>query len=238
MALEWLFYTGEVTSAGRTTQFARRYELTERVLPAEILAQPTPPPEEAFRRLVELAVLSLGVAAEIEVRDYFRLPTAVTLPALRELEEAGVLIPVQVQGWKPKAWRHRDIRAGKPIHVSTLVSPFDPLIWQRNRAERLFDLHYRIEIYVPEAKRVHGYYVLPFFHGDTFAARVDLKADRKAGVLRVPAAWLEAGAKPAATAKALGAELRRLADWLGLPQIAPAERGDLAASLNRVTSKR
>jgi uncharacterized protein YcaQ len=238
MALEWLFYTGEVTSAGRTTQFARRYELTERVIPAEILARPTPPPEEAFRRLVELAALSLGVAAEIELRDYFRLLAGATAPVIRELEEAGLLIPVQVPGWKPKAWRHRDIRVPKPSHVSTLVNPFDPLIWQRNRAERLFGLRYRIEIYVPEAKRVHGYYVLPFFHGDGFAARVDLKADRKAGVLRVPAAWLEAGAKPAPTAKALSAELRRLADWLGLPEIAPAERGDLAAFLNRVTSKR
>jgi uncharacterized protein YcaQ len=237
-ALEWLFYIGEVTSAGRTTQFARRYELTERVLPAEILARPTPPPEEAFRRLVEQAALSLGVAAEIELRDYFRLPAGSTGPAIRELEEAGVLIPVQVEGWKPKAWRHRDIRAPKPLQVSTLVSPFDPLIWQRNRAERLFDLHYRTEIYVPEAKRVHGYYVLPFFHGDRFAARVDLKADRKAGVLRVPAAWLEPGSKAAPTARALKAELRRLADWLGLPDIAPAERGDLAAFLNRVTSKR
>lgn len=238
MALEWLFFTGEVTSAGRTTQFARRYDISERVLPAEVLAQPTPPPEEAFRQLVERAAISLGVAAEVELKDYFRLPVAGARQAIAELEEAGVLIPIQVQGWKGRAWRHRDIRAAKPVEVSTLVSPFDPLIWERSRAERLFGLRYRIEIYVPEAKRVHGYYVLPFFQGDRFTARVDLKADRKAGVLRVPAAWLEPGAKPAATAKALGAELRRLADWLGLPEIGSAERGDLAASLNRVTSKR
>jgi uncharacterized protein YcaQ len=236
-ALEWLFYSGEVTAADRTTQFARRYDLAERVIPAEILAQPTPTLDESARRLVEMSARSLGVAAEPELRDYFRLPLAATRQAIAELSEEGVLVPVQVKGWERAAWRHRDVLMPKRSgdgRVSTLVSPFDPLIWERGRSERLFGLHYRIEIYVPPQKRIHGYYVLPFLHGDRFVARVDLKADRKAGVLRVPAAWLEAGAEPAGTAVALKAELVRMAAWLGLSDVAPAEKGDLAKALNKV----
>nr|WP_117211807.1 crosslink repair DNA glycosylase YcaQ family protein [Allorhizocola rhizosphaerae] len=238
-ALEWLFYTGEVTSAGRTTQFARRYDLAERVIPAEILAQPTPTQADASRRLIELAARSLGVAAEAELRDYFRLPLEFARAAIAELVEEGVLIPVQVKGWKAAAWRHRDVavpRRGRP--VSTLISPFDPLIWERARTERLFGLRYRIEIYVPSHKRVHGYYVLPFLHGDRFVARVDLKADRQAGVLRVPAAWSEDGADPGETAEALGTELRRLATWLALDDVAPPDRGDLAPLFRPRPSRR
>lgn len=231
-ALEWLFYSGEITSAGRTTQFARRYDLTERVLPAEIVHAPTPEPAQAHRRLVELAARSLGVAAEPELRDYFRLPLAGARTAIAELVEEGVLVPVAVQGWRQRAWRHRDAVAPRKAVVSTLISPFDPLIWERSRTERLFDLRYRIEIYVPPAQRVHGYYVLPFLHGDRFAARVDLKADRRAGVLRVPAAWAEPGADRMATAEALAAQLLRLAGWLGLAGVAPPERGDLAVALS------
>jgi uncharacterized protein YcaQ len=231
-ALEWLFYTGEVTSAGRTTQFARRYDLAERVLPAEVMAVPTPAPQEAARQLIELAARSVGVGAEVELRDYFRQPISAARTAIAELAEAGVLIPVQVEGWKAPAWRHREALPGKiPAELSTLVSPFDPLIWERSRSERLFALRYRIEIYVPAHKRVHGYYVLPFLQGDRFTARVDLKADRQAGVLRVPAAWLEAGAKAKPTAKALRAELIRLAAWLGLSEVGLPEAGDLAPAL-------
>lgn len=231
-ALEALFYMGEITSAGRTTQFARRYDLTERVLPAEVLQAPTPETGEAHRQLVEAAARRLGVAAEGELRDYFRLPLAGARAAIKELAEAGIIVPAQVRGWKVMAWRHRDIKVPRRVSSSTLVSPFDPLIWERNRTERLFGLKYRIEIYVPAEKRVHGYYVLPFLHGDRFAARVDLKADRRAGVLRVPSAWSEPDVVKGEVGVALRAELLRLADWLGLQEVAPAERGDLAPFLN------
>ncbi len=230
--LEALFYFGQITSAGRTAQFARLYDLPEWVLPEQVLHAPTPAPQEAHRRLVEIAARRLAVAAEVELRDYFRLPVAGARQAIGDLAEAGVLVPVQVQGWKAKTWMHRDAVFPGRAAASTLVSPFDPLIWQRDRTLRVFGLNYRIEIYVPQAKRVHGYYVLPFLHGDRFVARVDLKADRQAGVLRVPSAWAEPGvAKPEAAA-ALAVELQRLAEWLGLSDVTPAVQGDLAKALN------
>ncbi|AEV88077.1 hypothetical protein ACWT_7066 [Actinoplanes sp. SE50] len=230
-ALEWLFWSGQVTAAERTTSFARRYDLPERVLPGAVLAAPTPEPAEAFRALVELSARALGVAAEPELRDYFRLPTAAARTALAELVEAGVLRPVTVRGWKPVAYLHRDAKLPRRVDVATLVSPFDPLIWQRDRTERLFDMTYRIEIYVPKPQRRYGYYVLPFLSGDRFAARVDLKANRQAGVLEVPAAWLEPSADRDATAGALAAELRRLALWLGLDAVAAPVAGDFADPL-------
>ena len=230
-ALEWLFFTGQVTAADRTTSFARRYDLTERVLPKAVLDAPTPAYEDAIRALAELSARALGVAAEGELRDYFRLPVAGFKQAVAELVEEGVLRPVAVQGWQQPAYLHRDGRLPRRIRASTLVSPFDPLIWERSRTERLFDMYYRIEIYVPAAQRLYGYYVLPFLLGDTFAARVDLKADRRAGVLRVPAAWIEGAADETETAGALAAELHRLAGWLGLESVGRPERGDLAEPL-------
>jgi uncharacterized protein len=231
-ALEWLFYTGQVTAAERTTSFARRYDLPERVLPRAVLETPTPAPEDAFRALVELSARALGVGAEGELRDYFRLPVTGFKRALAELIEDGVLLPVTVQGWKPQAYLHHEARLPRWVRAATLVSPFDPLIWERARTERLFDLSYRIEIYVPAAQRLYGYYVLPFLLGDRFAARVDLKADRKTGVLQIPAAWIELTADQEETAAALAVELRRLAGWLGLEAVAKPERGDLAGPLS------
>ncbi len=171
------------------------------------------------------------VAAETELRDYFRLPVAGFKQAVAELVEEGTLRPVAVQGWKQAAYLHRDARLPRWVRAATLVSPFDPLIWERSRTERLFDMTYRIEIYVPAPQRLYGYYVLPFLLGDRFAARVDLKADRKAGVLQIPAAWIEPGADEAETAAALAAELRDLADWLGLDDIVVHDKGGLAHAL-------
>ncbi|GIF02852.1 winged helix-turn-helix domain-containing protein [Actinoplanes siamensis] len=230
-ALEWLFWSGQVTAAERTTSFARRYDLPERVLPPAVLATPTPPAEDAIRALVDLSGRALGVAAEAELRDYFRLPTRECRVAIAELVEEGVLRPVTVRGWRPVAYLHRDAKLARRVDVATLISPFDPLIWQRERTERLFDMTYRIEIYVPKPQRLYGYYVLPFLLGDRFAARVDLKANRQTGVLEVPAAWLEPSAEPQETAQALAAELRRLAAWLGLDAIAAPVAGDFAGPL-------
>jgi uncharacterized protein len=231
-ALEWLFYTGQVTAAERTTSFARRYDLPERVLPKAVLEAPTPSFEDSIRALVELSAKALGVAAEVELRDYFRLPVAGFKQAVNELVEDKVLQPVAVQGWKQPAYLHSDARLPRWVRAATLVSPFDPLIWERSRTERLFDMTYRIEIYVPAAQRLYGYYVLPFLLGDRFAARVDLKADRKNGVLQIPAAWIEPTADQTETAGALALELRRLAGWLGLTEVALPERGDLAGPLS------
>ncbi len=228
-ALELLFWRGDVLISGRTNGFARLYDLPERVLPAHVLAAPTPEPADAHRALVELAARSLGVAAEYELRDYYRQPVAEFGAALRELVEAGTLIPVSIPGWK-RAYLHHEVRVPRRIRAATLLSPFDPVVWERGRTERLFDFHYRIEIYVPPPRRIHGYYVLPFLLDDRIVARVDLKADRPASVLRVPAAWSEAGA-PAHTAQALAVELRRLADWLGLADVDAPARGDLAPAL-------
>jgi len=231
-ALEWLFYTGQVSAADRTTSFARRYDLPERVLPKAVIDAPTPAPEDAFRALVELSARALGVAAEGELRDYFRLPVAGFKRAIAELIDDKVLLPVSVQGWKNQAYLHHEAKVPRRVSAATLISPFDPLIWERARTERLFDMTYRIEIYVPAPQRLYGYYVLPFLLGDRFAARVDLKADRKAGVLQIPAAWIEPTADQEETAGALAVELRRLASWLGLSAIAPPERGDLATPLS------
>ena len=230
MALECLFDQGLLTTASRSG-FERIYDVPERVIPSDILNLPTPSEEEGFRRLLELSARALGVATEFDLRDYFRLPGPDTKRALAELVEDGTLVPAKVEGWKHPSYLHRDAKLPRKAGGTALVSPFDPLVWHRDRAERLFDFHYRIEIYTPAPKRKFGYYVLPFLMGDRFVARVCLKADRETGFLRANAAHLEDHADPGATAAALAPELRLMADWLGLEDVRAAAKGNLGAAL-------
>jgi len=217
-ALEWLFWSGEVSSA-RRRRFERLYDLTERVLPPAITSAPTPPLADAQRELLRIAARGLGVAAEADLRDYFRLPAAEAKERVAELVEAGELHPVAVEGWgRTQGYLWHEAMIPRTVEARALVGPFDPLIWARLRVERIFGFSYRLEIYVPAPKRIHGYYVLPFLLGDRLVARVDLKADRARGVLAVQAEHLEPGAPPE-TRDALAAELASMAGWLGLEQV-------------------
>lgn len=233
-ALEYLFFAGRL-SAARRVNFERLYDLPERVLPRQVLEAPTPSQEEAQRQLLLIAAKRLGVATEADLGDYFRLPRTESKARVAELAEEGGLIPTRVEGWQQPAYLSTERPAGlrRFAGARALLTPFDSLVWARERTERLFDFHYRIEIYVPAPKRVYGYYVLPFLLGDRLVARVDLKSDRQAGVLRVPGAFSEPHADPAPVATELAAELRLLSEWLGLGGVSVGRKGDLASPLRK-----
>ena len=230
-ALEFLFWAGELTATRRAATFERVYDLPARVLPAEVIAAPTPARADAQRELLRVAAGALGVATAADLADYFRIRPPVARPLLGELVERGELIAATVEGWREPAFLDPAARAPRRVDAAALVSPFDSLIWHRPRTERLFDFHYRLEIYTPAPKRRFGYYVLPFLLGDRLVARVDLKADRAAGALRVPGAFAEPGVERRTVARALAGELRAMAAWLGLDRVIAGARGDLAREL-------
>jgi uncharacterized protein YcaQ len=229
-AVECLFWTGELGVLTRRGNFERVYALPDTALPRQVLETPTPPRDEAQRRLLMIAARAMGVATERDLRDYFRMPVADTRARLAELVEAGELTPVQVKGWREPAYLDPSARKPRRIEAQALLSPFDNLIWFRERTERMFGVRVRLEIYTPAHRRTHGYYVLPFLEGDAITARVDLKADRKAGALVVQASHSEPWAS-ADTPGRLAAELRLMAGWLGLERVTVARRGYLAAAL-------
>jgi hypothetical protein len=228
-ALEWLFWAGLVTTAGRRG-FERVYDLPERALPAAVLSLPTPGEAEAQRALVHLAARACGVGTLADLGGYFRLPPADAKARVRELVEEGALLPVRVEGWVPRAYRHRDAVTPRTASARALLSPFDSLVWSRPRAERLFGFHYHLAFYTPKHRRTGGYYVMPFLLGDRLVARVDLKADRVGRALVVHGGHVEAGRTPALVAPPLAEELQLLAAWLGLDRVIAGE-GALGAAL-------
>ena len=213
--LEWLFWTGRITAIGRRG-FERVYDLPERVLPPSIHQAATPNPADAATALTLQAAGALGVATASDLRDYWRLPVDLAAEAVQSLIEAGELVPVTVEGWRGPAYLAKDARLPRRITGRALLVPFDPLVFERARTERLFGFRYRIEIYTPADKRVYGYYVLPFLLGDRLVARVDLKADRASNTLRVRSAHPESGVDESNVARELALELQDLAAWLGL----------------------
>ena len=240
-ALDWLYLVGDLAIAGRNAQFEPVYDVAERVLPASVLRAPTPDVAEATKELVRRAARSHGVATTRCLTDYYRLQlvkgagTKAAQAAVDELVEDGELLPVTIEGWKRPAYLHHEAARPRAVHARALLSPFDPVVWERERTEHVFDFHYRIEIYVPEPKRQYGYYVLPFLLGDQIVGRVDLKADRRGRALLVKSAWSEPDA-PAHTVEELAEELRVLAGWLDLDDVVVEPRGDLAPALQVVLS--
>jgi len=237
LALDWLFRTGAVTIAARPN-FERSYDLTERVLPNAIVTREAPDEDSACRELLLLAARAYGVANARDLADYYRLPLRRVRELLPSIVEEGRLREISVEGWKGPAYLHPQARAPRSIGARALLTPFDSLVWERDRTQRLFDFDYKIEIYVPETQRRFGYYVLPFLLGDRLAGRVDLKADRKRRALLVQAAYVEDGEEERAVARELAAELRLLAEWLELDAVSVGRRGNLATPLRRALATR
>jgi uncharacterized protein YcaQ len=238
--LEWLFWIGDLTT-GRRRNFERLYDLPERVLPESVRNTPVPSREHAQRELMMIGARAMGVGTARDLRDYFRLPAKEAATRLTELVEEGKLVPVSVEGWKQQGYLHHEAkipRASKVADVAALLSPFDSLIWERQRTERLFDFHFRLEIYTPSHKRVHGYYVLPLLLGERVVGRVDLKSDRQSGLLQVKGGSVEPGITPARVVEPLAKQLSELAAWLGLENYSVTSRkGELMRALKKLTPR-
>ena len=235
LGLEYLFGWGEVVSAGRT-RFERTYALAEQRLPASVLDQRVTE-TDAVRRLMALSAQAHGVGTLRDLADYYRIKQAPAALALKDLVDAGDVVPVTVEGWKQPGYLHREARIPRTMNAGALLSPFDPVVWERARAERMFDFHYRIEIYTPEPKRVFGYYSLPILIDDALVGRIDLKNDRQNRVLRVQSAWREAHA-PAGIEERIVPLLENTRAWQGLDSVEFTGRGDLSPALNAAWASR
>ncbi len=236
-ALEWLFWTGRITARRRVNDFARVYDLPERMLPAAALAAPTPTEPEARKELLFLAARSLGVATAGDLANYHGQLLSKVKTLVGELVEEGRLVPISVDGWSAAAYAPPDMRVPRHCPARTLLSPFDSLMWDRSRVERLFGFRYRIEIYTPAPKRIFGYYVLPFLLGEELVARVDLKADRAGSRLLVRGAYAEPGVPDLLVAEELADELGTMARWLALERVVVESRGDLAPALQAIAPR-
>ncbi len=236
-ALEYLFWTGQLMSRSRGSDFARIYDIPERVLSESILAMPTPSEHDARKELIARSGACMGIATASDLADYFRQKLTVVRPLIKELVEEGDLREVRVEGWNEAAYLHSSARLPKSIETRALLSPFDSLVWCRPRNERLFNFHYRIEIYTPQHKRIYGYYVLPFMLNGQIVGRVDLKADRGNGALLVHGAYIEVGIAPPTVVKFLADELRLMAAWLSLERVSIGSKGNLSASLKKAMRK-
>ena len=230
VALEMLFLQGKLTTAGRPN-FVRMYDLSERVLPSAALAAEGLGHDEALAELLMLSAESMGVATADDLADYYRIRMPAARPVLRRLVESGALVEVEVEGWGQPAYLHPEATLPRRASGTALLSPFDSLIWYRARVERLWDFHYRIEIYVPEPQRVYGYYVLPFLLDGDLVARVDLKTNRRDNILQVKGVFAEPGADMRSVGQALRTELEQVASWQGLDDVAIDRNGDLSHHL-------
>ncbi|HEY0520083.1 MAG TPA: crosslink repair DNA glycosylase YcaQ family protein [Ilumatobacteraceae bacterium] len=232
VALEHLFWKGRVSVTRRPADFARIYDLTERVIPAEVLSRPDVPEIDARKQLLELAARHHGIGTLSDLADYHRQSLQQCKPLIGDLVEDGVLRVVDVEGWPNPAYVHKDARVPRRINACALLSPFDPIVWNRDRAMRLFGFHYRIEIYTPQPKRTYGYYVLPILWGDSLVGRLDMKSDRQGGALLVQGSYAEPGVPIEEVADDLAPELIAMAHWLGLDRVDVLPRGDMASTLH------
>ena len=242
VALDWLYHTGRLSIRERTPMFVTVYDRPENVIRPDVLARPEIDMRESFKHQVALGAKSHGIGTDKCLADYFRLKVTDIRPVLAELVDEGVLERVDVDGWGDGLYLHAEAKRPRRLNGRALLTPFDPVVWYRPRAEALFDFHYRIEIYTPEPKRVYGYYVLPFLVDDELVGRVDLKADRRAGSLLVKGAYLEEWvtdpAKRDRVAAELWSALDEMAEWLDLSDVQVADKGDLASLLLRSRSGR